>query len=180
MYAVTISMRAISSEAFELVKAPSQEVVAPSIAEPGCVFFDVLFNEDEQELRFYEAYTDRAAFDAHLKAEHMKVFDCANRCGAKGTRELSTDSHIRMMAASQPFISGAISKTINRLNAAWSSSFWQYSAMPRRNTSSMPMRRQRSASSSHRVDEVQCATSSRACGLRKTIAAVLTRQSMCS
>ncbi|MAV47729.1 MAG: vitamin B12-dependent ribonucleotide reductase [Alphaproteobacteria bacterium TMED89] len=54
----------------------------------------------------------------HLKAEHMKVFDCANRCGAKGTRELSTDSHIRMMAASQPFISGAISKTINMPNTA--------------------------------------------------------------
>jgi ribonucleoside-diphosphate reductase alpha chain len=54
----------------------------------------------------------------HLRAEHMKVFDCANRCGAKGTRELSTDSHIRMMAASQPFISGAISKTINMPNTA--------------------------------------------------------------
>jgi ribonucleoside-diphosphate reductase alpha chain len=49
----------------------------------------------------------------HLKAEHLPVFDCANPCGRKGKRSLSTSSHIHMMAAAQPFISGAISKTIN-------------------------------------------------------------------
>ncbi len=49
----------------------------------------------------------------HLKAEHLPVFDCAMPCGKLGTRALSPESHIRMMAASQPFISGAISKTIN-------------------------------------------------------------------
>src|SRR5207248_6193529 len=49
----------------------------------------------------------------HLKAEHYPVFDCANKCGKKGKRFLSAESHIRMMAAAQPFISGAISKTIN-------------------------------------------------------------------
>ncbi|MGE0856768.1 MAG: vitamin B12-dependent ribonucleotide reductase, partial [Hyphomicrobiaceae bacterium] len=49
----------------------------------------------------------------HLKAQHLPVFDCANPCGRKGKRYLSVESHIRMMAASQPFISGAISKTIN-------------------------------------------------------------------
>ncbi|MGH8431804.1 MAG: vitamin B12-dependent ribonucleotide reductase, partial [Solimonas sp.] len=49
----------------------------------------------------------------HVKAEHLPVFDCANPCGRKGTRYLSVESHIHMMAASQPFISGAISKTIN-------------------------------------------------------------------
>ncbi|MBL8883639.1 MAG: vitamin B12-dependent ribonucleotide reductase [Hyphomicrobium sp.] len=54
----------------------------------------------------------------HLKAEHLPVFDCANPCGRKGKRFLSVDSHIRMMAASQPFISGAISKTINMPNDA--------------------------------------------------------------
>jgi len=48
-----------------------------------------------------------------LKPEHLPVFDCANPCGRKGTRFLSADSHIQMMAAAQPFISGAISKTIN-------------------------------------------------------------------
>ena len=49
----------------------------------------------------------------HLKDEHLPIFDCANPCGKIGKRFLSVDSHIRMMAASQPFISGAISKTIN-------------------------------------------------------------------
>jgi ribonucleoside-diphosphate reductase alpha chain len=54
----------------------------------------------------------------HLKAEHLPVFDCANVCGKRGTRYLSVESHIRMMAAAQPFISGAISKTINMPNNA--------------------------------------------------------------
>jgi ribonucleoside-diphosphate reductase alpha chain len=54
----------------------------------------------------------------HLKAEHYPVFDCANPCGKIGKRYLSVESHIRMMAASQPFISGAISKTINMPNDA--------------------------------------------------------------
>src|SRR4029078_5246480 len=49
----------------------------------------------------------------HLKAEHLPVFDCANRCGRIGQRYIAVDAHIRMMAAAQPFISGAISKTIN-------------------------------------------------------------------
>ena len=76
---------------------------------------------------------DRAAVDAanthvcgamtlegapHLRAEHLAVFDCANRCGRTGTRLLSTESHIRMMAAAQPYVSGAISKTINMPNSA--------------------------------------------------------------
>ncbi|HEV3258692.1 MAG TPA: vitamin B12-dependent ribonucleotide reductase [Gemmataceae bacterium] len=54
----------------------------------------------------------------HLKAEHYPVFDCANRCGKTGQRFLSTEAHIRMMAAAQPFISGAISKTINMPHSA--------------------------------------------------------------
>ncbi len=54
----------------------------------------------------------------HLKPEHYPVFDCANPCGRSGKRYLSVESHIRMMAAAQPFISGAISKTINMPNDA--------------------------------------------------------------
>ena len=49
----------------------------------------------------------------HLKVEHLPIFDCANRCGRIGQRFIPVDAHIRMMAAAQPFISGAISKTIN-------------------------------------------------------------------
>jgi len=53
-----------------------------------------------------------------LKPEHLPVFDCANPCGRIGIRYLSVESHIRMMAAAQPFITGAISKTINMPNSA--------------------------------------------------------------
>ncbi len=49
----------------------------------------------------------------YLKSEDLSVFDCANKCGRKGTRFISMEKHIKMMAAAQPFISGAISKTIN-------------------------------------------------------------------
>ncbi|MFN7312369.1 MAG: vitamin B12-dependent ribonucleotide reductase [Bacteroidota bacterium] len=54
----------------------------------------------------------------YLKDEHLPVFDCANRCGNKGVRYIAPTGHIRMMAAAQPFLSGAISKTINLPNEA--------------------------------------------------------------
>jgi ribonucleoside-diphosphate reductase alpha chain len=54
----------------------------------------------------------------YLKDEHLPVFDCANKCGTKGVRFIHPHGHIRMMAAVQPFISGAISKTINLPNEA--------------------------------------------------------------
>ncbi len=53
-----------------------------------------------------------------LKEEHLPVFDCANKCGKKGERYIHAHGHIRMMGATQPFISGAISKTINLPNEA--------------------------------------------------------------
>ena len=53
-----------------------------------------------------------------LKVHHLPVFDCANKCGRYGTRFIAPDAHIRMMAAAQPFLSGAISKTINLPNEA--------------------------------------------------------------
>lgn len=49
----------------------------------------------------------------HLKSEHLPIFDCASRCGKNGMRLIGFEAHIRMMASAQPFISGAISKTIN-------------------------------------------------------------------
>jgi ribonucleoside-diphosphate reductase alpha chain len=54
----------------------------------------------------------------HLSKDHLPVFDCANVCGRIGKRSLSVDSHIKMMAAAQSFVSGAISKTINMPNNA--------------------------------------------------------------
>lgn len=53
-----------------------------------------------------------------LQSDHYPVFDCANKCGRKGKRFIEPEGHIRMMAAAQPFISGAISKTINLPNEA--------------------------------------------------------------
>lgn len=52
----------------------------------------------------------------YLKSEHLAVFDCANRCGTKGTRYIQALGHLRMMGAAQPFLSGAISKTVNLPN----------------------------------------------------------------
>jgi ribonucleoside-diphosphate reductase alpha chain len=54
----------------------------------------------------------------HLKVEHYPIFDCASKCGKKGTRYILPEAHIKIMAAAQPFISGAISKTINLPNQA--------------------------------------------------------------
>ncbi len=54
----------------------------------------------------------------YLKLEHYPVFDCANKCGKKGERYIHHSGHIRMMGAAQPFLSGAISKTINLPNEA--------------------------------------------------------------
>ncbi|MBS1753875.1 MAG: vitamin B12-dependent ribonucleotide reductase [Ferruginibacter sp.] len=54
----------------------------------------------------------------YLKEEHLPVFDCANKCGQLGQRYIHAHGHIRMMGAAQPFLSGAISKTINLPNEA--------------------------------------------------------------
>jgi ribonucleoside-diphosphate reductase alpha chain len=54
----------------------------------------------------------------HMADEHLPVFDCANKCGRYGARFIAAMAHVRMMAAAQPFISGAISKTINLPNEA--------------------------------------------------------------
>src|SRR5262245_29237112 len=80
--------------------------------------FDVLASLDftrEQiaEASAYVCGTMTVEGAPHLKREHYPVFDCANKCGKTGKRFLSVESHVRMMAAAQPFFSGGISKTIN-------------------------------------------------------------------
>ena len=54
----------------------------------------------------------------YLEPRHEAIFDCANRCGKRGRRFLAPLAHIKMMAAAQPFLSGAISKTVNLPNDA--------------------------------------------------------------
>jgi ribonucleoside-diphosphate reductase alpha chain len=97
------------------LKVPAEQLAAPT--------FDLLahlgFSKREIEacnVHVCGAMTVEGA--PHLKSEHYGVFDCANPCGKIGKRYLSVESHIRMMAAAQPFISGAISKTINMPNDA--------------------------------------------------------------
>jgi ribonucleoside-diphosphate reductase alpha chain len=72
------------------------------------------FSEDEIDTaNTYACGTMTVEGAPFLKEDHLAVFDCANRCGKRGTRSIAYDGHILMMAAAQPFISGAISKTIN-------------------------------------------------------------------
>jgi ribonucleoside-diphosphate reductase alpha chain len=89
---------------------PSEKMDAPGfnmLAELGFSSEDI----DKANIYCCGAMTLEGA--PYLKDEHLPVFDCANPCGRTGTRFLSAQSHIRMMAGVQPFISGAISKTIN-------------------------------------------------------------------
>ncbi|HTQ11168.1 MAG TPA: adenosylcobalamin-dependent ribonucleoside-diphosphate reductase, partial [Fimbriimonadaceae bacterium] len=69
--------------------------------------------EEIDEANEYVCGTMTVEGAPHLRDEHLPVFDCANKCGRKGQRFISAEGHIRQMAAAQPFLSGAISKTIN-------------------------------------------------------------------
>jgi ribonucleoside-diphosphate reductase alpha chain len=77
------------------------------------------FTDDEIEAaNDYACGTMTVEGAPYLKPEHYPVFDCANKCGKKGERYIHSHGHIRMMGACQPFLSGAISKTINLPNEA--------------------------------------------------------------
>ncbi len=83
--------------------------------------FDLLgqlgFTEEQiEEANIYICGTMTLEGAPHLKPAHLPVFDCANKCGKTGTRFIHPHGHIHMMAAAQPFITGAISKTINLTN----------------------------------------------------------------
>lgn len=85
--------------------------------------FDMLrflgFSRDQiQDANYYVCGTMTVEGAPHLKEKDYPVFDCANKCGRIGERFISAEGHINMMAAAQPFISGAISKTINLPNEA--------------------------------------------------------------
>jgi ribonucleoside-diphosphate reductase alpha chain len=95
-------------------------IAAERLAEPG---FDLLaaLGFSRAEIEAANTYCCGAMTlegAPSLKPEHLAVFDCANPCGRNGTRCISVEGHIRMMAAAQPFITGAISKTINMQNSA--------------------------------------------------------------
>ena len=96
------------------------QIPAPALADPA---FDLLAHlgfskKDIEAANEYVCGAMTLEGAPHLAEKHLPVFDCASPCGRKGKRFLSVESHIRMMAASQPYISGAISKTINMPNEA--------------------------------------------------------------
>ncbi|MFN1834316.1 vitamin B12-dependent ribonucleotide reductase [Balneola sp. MJW-20] len=99
------------------------EVLGISDEQLSDMSFDMLrflgFSREEiQDANDYVCGTMTVEGAPYLKEEHLPVFDCANKCGRIGTRYISARGHIRMMAAAQPFLSGAISKTINLPNEA--------------------------------------------------------------
>ena len=84
-------------------------------AKPGFSFLAAVGFSPEGVRALEERVLGHATIEGapHLRDEHLPVFDCANRCGRTGTRFLAPMAHVRMMAAVQPFLSGAISKTVN-------------------------------------------------------------------
>lgn len=109
------------ASAFDLSSAFSKWVLGEEILKDmgvvdldGDVLLQLGFTQEQiKKANLFVCGTFTIEGAPHLKEEHLPVFDCANKCGALGQRYLSYMSHINMMAATQPFISGAISKTIN-------------------------------------------------------------------
>jgi ribonucleoside-diphosphate reductase alpha chain len=93
-------------------------ITAETLSKPGFNLLEHLGFNAEQVSEANDVIVGRMTIEGapHLKLEHYSVFDCANRCGREGKRFLAPMSHIKMMAAVQPFLSGAISKTVNLPN----------------------------------------------------------------
>jgi ribonucleoside-diphosphate reductase alpha chain len=105
----------IGEEPFERLGVSPEKYRTPGYSILG----DLGFTDSEIE-EAEEVICGRMTLEGapHLKPEHLPVFDCANRCGPKGRRFIAPMGHVLMMAAVQPFISGAISKTVNLPNDA--------------------------------------------------------------
>ncbi len=95
-------------------------VTAGKMSEPGFNLLKHLGFSDKEIEEANDVIVGRMTIEGapYLRDEHYPVFDCANRCGRIGQRFLAPMSHVRMMAAAQPFLSGAISKTVNVPNEA--------------------------------------------------------------
>ncbi|HEX3777935.1 MAG TPA: vitamin B12-dependent ribonucleotide reductase [Polyangiaceae bacterium] len=95
-------------------------VTADKMAKPGFSLLKYLGFAEKEIEEANETIIGRMTIEGapYLREEHYAVFDCANRCGKTGKRFLAPMSHVKMMAAAQPFLSGAISKTVNLPNDA--------------------------------------------------------------
>jgi ribonucleoside-diphosphate reductase alpha chain len=95
-------------------------VSAEKLSQPGFSLLKFLGFDAKQLEEANDVIIGRMTIEGapHLQPEHYAVFDCANRCGRTGQRFLAPMAHVKMMAAAQPFLSGAISKTVNLPNDA--------------------------------------------------------------
>jgi len=100
----------VGKEAYERMGIPAEQA-----AKPGFHILKHWGLRPEQIDELNDVVLGRQTIEGapHLRDEDLPVFDCANRCGKSGRRYLAPMSHVRMMAAAQPFLSGAISKTVN-------------------------------------------------------------------
>ena len=100
----------IGTELFERLGIPPEKYTKEDFNLLSTLGFS---DKEIEEANIYIAGKMTIEGAPHLKEEHLSIFDCANRCGKYGKRYLSPMAHIKMLAAVQKFISGAISKTIN-------------------------------------------------------------------
>jgi ribonucleoside-diphosphate reductase alpha chain len=105
----------VGKEAYERLGVPAE-----TAAKPGFSLLKHFGLSASQIEELNDVVLGRQTIEGapHLRDADLPVFDCANRCGRKGRRYLAPMSHVRMMAAAQPFLSGAISKTVNLPNDA--------------------------------------------------------------
>jgi ribonucleoside-diphosphate reductase alpha chain len=105
----------IGGAAYQRLKISSE-----GLKKPGFNFLEKLGLNRVQLEELNERVIGRMTIEGapHLRDEHLPIFDCANRCGKTGKRFLLPVAHLKMMAAAQPFLSGAISKTVNLPNEA--------------------------------------------------------------
>ena len=103
----------IGKEAYDRLR-----ITAETLSKPGFNLLSHLGFSAEQVTEANDVIVGRMTIEGapHLRLEHYSVFDCANRCGREGKRFLAPMAHVKMMAAVQPFLSGAISKTVNLPN----------------------------------------------------------------
>ncbi|MDP2876188.1 MAG: vitamin B12-dependent ribonucleotide reductase, partial [Holophaga sp.] len=113
-----ISRKDLLAKGFPVEEINGWEAKLPTAFDPSFVVpvekLKVAFGEETTAI-FMDALTGTMTVEGapHLKDEHIPIFDCANKCGRKGQRYIAPMGHIHMMGAAQPFLSGAISKTIN-------------------------------------------------------------------
>ncbi len=105
----------LGNDCFERLGITSEKMSSPGFTFLGHLGFSRAEIEEANDVIIGRMTIEGAPY---LREEHYAVFDCANRCGRIGERYLAAMSHIKMMAAVQPFLSGAISKTVNLPNDA--------------------------------------------------------------